>query len=169
MKLEPKATSNSFEFTRLDGTTFSARYAPFTGARMDAMVKVLKGYTDLSFRVDQLLDTLTISPELLDSDESLKKAKPLLSEYLTESADKEKIRANLIKLFGGSLSDEDISMNMLCHRKFIQIMVLETVLSEDDLALVKSDVASDFWGNQLYSDVKSAGESFRLTVLNLAK
>ena len=164
-----KSEQNGFEFTRLDGTTFAARYAPFTGARMDAMVKVLKGYTDLSFRVDQLLDTLTISPELLDSDESLKKAKPLLSEYLTEGADKEKIRGNLIKLFGGSLSDEEISMNMLCHRKFVQIMTLETVLSEDDLALVKSDVTGEFWGNQLYETVKSAGESFRLAVLKLTK
>jgi len=58
---------------------------------------------------------------------------------------------------------------MFCHRKFIQIMALETVLSEDDLALVKSDVTGEFWGNQLYSDVKSAGESFRQIVLNLTK
>ena len=48
-------------------------------------------------------------------------------------------------------------------------MILETVLSEDDLALVKSDVTGEFWGNQLYSDVKSAGESFRQNVLKLTK
>jgi hypothetical protein len=164
-----KSEQNGFEFTRLDGTTFSARYAPFTGARMDAMVKQLKHYTDLSFRIDEMLGALTVSPGLLDTDETLKPAKPLLSEYLREGSDKEKIRKSLVKLFGGRLSDDDITMNTICHRKFIQIMVLETVLSEDDLALVKSDVTGDFWGNQNAFDVKSAGESFRKTVLEFTK
>lgn len=169
MKQDTAASANNFEFTRLDGTTFTARYAAFTGVRMDGLVKALKNYTDMAFKVDQLLDTLALSPALLESDESLKPAKPLLEEYLSESGDKEKIRKSLIKLFGGKLTAEEETVNMLCHRKFIQIMVLETVLSEEDLALVKSDVTGEFWGNQNAFAVKSAGESFRKTVLKFTE
>jgi hypothetical protein len=170
MKADTAQAPQGFNFIRLDGTTFSARYAPFiTGVRMDAMVKQLRHYTDIAFRIDETLGALTISPELLDSDESMRAAKPLLKEYLSETGDKEKIRKSLIKLFGGKLTDEEETVNMLCHRKFIQIMVLETVLSEEDLALVKSDVTSEFWGNQDAFAVKSAGESFRKTVLKFTE
>lgn len=169
MKTDTASANNGFNFTRLDGTTFSARYAPFTGARMDGLVRVLKDYKDIAYRIDEMLGALTISPGLLDSDESMKPAKPLLEEYLSERGDKEKIRKSLIKLFGGRLTAEDMAMNTLCHRKFIQIMVLETVLSEEDLALVKSDVTGEFWGNQDAFEVKSAGESFRKVVLKFTE
>ena len=169
MKADTAQANNGFEFTRLDGTTFTARYAPFTGVRMDGLVKALKNYTDIAFRIDETLGALTISPELLDTDESMKAAKPLLKEYLSETGNKEKIRKSLIKLFGGKLTDEEETVNMMCHRKFIQIMVLETVLSEEDLALVKSDVTGEFWGNQNAFEIKSAGESFRKVVLKFTE
>lgn len=145
------------------GGEFTARFAPFTGERMDKLERAAVGYHDAMLEAETLLSIVKDNPEILDTDEALAKAKPILRGFLEGKADEGESKNKLLKLIGKS-SPEQRAKNTLCWRRFIQIMILETTLTNEELSFVQSDIEGEFWAYQDAFLVKSAGEFFRSKV-----
>jgi hypothetical protein len=155
----------SIKLIGLDGKEFEARFAPFTASRMDKLQTECAKFTDIVSRCEQIFDIAELAPEMLQKDEKLQGVLPVLNDYVNGKVEKQVAYDKLYKLIKLAFSFEEKRKNSIILRTFVQTMILETVLSEEQLEWVKSDIESDFWGGQDAILMRDTGEFFRQKVL----
>ena len=154
----------SITLIKPDGGELVCRFAPFTGSRMDALEKVAEQSGGNYYTTNKLFDAVEINPEIIDKPE-FADVRQFVEKFVEGKETKEQAITAMLKLAAMRTTAEERAQHALAYRKFVQIMILETVLSEDDLKLVKSDVESAFWGGQDWRVIKDAGEFFRHEII----